>query len=381
MRLPIRVTHVIPSLDVGGAETMLHRLLKTMSRDSFASHVITLQHGGHLAGDVAALGVPLESLGGSAWRDFLTLPRLVGMLRRSRPDVIQTWLYRADLVGGLAASTLARRPPVIWGIRTSSLEAREVELRTRLLVRTCAVMSHRLPERIVLNSATALEHHVGLGYPRERMEVIPNGLDTEIFRPSPEIRRDVRAEWGLSEELPVLGMIGRFHPLKNHRGFVAAAKIVARYVPAARFVLCGQGVDAANVELVRWIAEAGLSNRALLLGPRKDIARMTCGLDVAASPSITEGFPNAVIEAMACGVPTVVTDVGECSAIVGDTGIPVAVRDDEAFARACVQLLSLSADQRRALGERARQRVCERFSIEQIAAKYEALYERTATPR
>lgn len=374
----IRVVHVITGLGVGGAEGMLVKLLRAQRGRGLCHQVVSLLAPGPLAGAVAGLGVPVHSLGMRRGRGTpFDLLRLAALLRRLRPDVVQTWMYHADLAGGLAAR-LAGGPPVAWNLRHSNLDPALNGRGTLRAVRACAALSGRLPAAIVCGSEAARGAHLQAGYAAAGMVVIANGFDLDAFRPDAEARRAVRAELGLCGGEAVVGIVGRFHEQKDHGTFVRAAGRVAERHPGACFVLCGEGVDAGNRQLAEWIARTGHAGRFLLLGVRDDPARVMAAFDVAVSSSAGEGFPNAVGEAMACGVPCVVTDVGDSALLVGDTGVVVPPGDPDALAAGMLELLEMPAAARGALGCRARQRVQERYSVGLAADRYESLYRELA---
>jgi glycosyltransferase involved in cell wall biosynthesis len=292
---------------------------------------------------------------------------------------MQTWMYHADLVGGLAAR-LAGNIPVAWGIRHSDLSSETSSRMTHLTVKACALLSHWLPDRIVCCSEAARQVHTAIGYAAEKMVVIPNGYDVETFRPDFAARGSVRKVLGVSEDAPIIGMVARFDPQKDHRTFIRAAQLLHRDRPDAHFLLCGMEVTWENQELARWIDDAGLRTHCHLLGRRDDdIANVTAALDIASlSSSYGEGFPNVVSEAMCCGVPCVVTDIGDAALIVGQTGIVVPARNPEALAAAWRTMLEMGCEGRRPLGIAARQRIRERFDIAEIAGRYEHLFEELA---
>jgi glycosyltransferase involved in cell wall biosynthesis len=177
---------------------------------------------------------------------------------------------------------------------------------------------------------------------------------------------------------PLVGVIGRFHPQKNHLGFVEAATMLHRRMPEVHFVFAGNGVDIGNAFLVQAAKSAGVAEVCHFLGRRNDVPRLMAALDVLASSSIGEAFPNVVGEAMACSVPCVVTDVGDSAYIIGDTGRAVASGDMTGLAAALESLLILPFEQRRSLGEQARARVAEYFEIGKVVQMYEAFYEELA---
>lgn len=374
----MKVVHVITGLGVGGAETALHRLLSHWDRRRFQAEVFSLTDEGPMADRIRALGVPVRTIGmRPGLPDPLGLIRLAGWLRAARPDLVQTWMYHADLLGGLAAK-YAVRAPVVWGVRHANLDPHVNKRSTVWTAKTCARLSHRLPARIVCCAEVVLKVHARIGYDESKMVVIPNGFDLEAFRPDPAARPVVRRELGIPAEAPLVGLIGRFHPQKDHRTFIGAAALLHEQMPDVHFLLAGTGVTWENEILAGWIRAAGIQERCHLLGRRDDVPRLMAALDVAASSSVGEGFPNIIGEAMACGVPCAVTDVGDSAQIVGDTGRVVAPGAPEALARALHELLAAGREERLRLGDAARRRIEEKFSISAVVARYEQLYEEVA---
>ena len=330
-----------------------------------------------LAPEFRRAGIRLEVLG---VRGAASVPaglfRLVRLLRRERPDAVSTWLYHADLLCGLAAR-LAGVSAVAWNIRNSDLSASTSSAGTRTVLRANAAFSTLLPRTILCCSEAARKIHVALGYDASRFEIIPNGFDVGSFRPDPQARAQVRAELAIPADAPVVGMIARFDPQKNHRGFVDAAAGLRRRRPDAHFVLAGDGCDANNRQLAQWIDDGAMSGAFRLLGRRADVARLTAGLDVATSFSLYgEAFPNVLGEAMACGVPCVASDLGDSAMIVGDTGRIVPVNRPDALVDAWSELFAMPAEARRELGLAARQRVCSNFELGAIRRRYEQAFER-----
>jgi glycosyltransferase involved in cell wall biosynthesis len=368
-----RIVHVITGLPVGGSQMMLLKLLIAMDPQSWEAEVISLRDVGVMGERIGAMGFPVRALGmREHLRDITALGQLARTLRGRPPHVIQTWLYHADLIGGLAAWQAG--VPVIWGIRQSDLSRRDTRRSTMWIARLCARLSHRIPRRIVCCSEAARRFHTTMGYAGEKMVVIPNGFDLRSFNPDPEARRSVRQELGLTPSTPLVGLVARFDTEKDHRTFAQAAARLHALMPDVHFLLCGQGVDPRNPLLSAWLASAGVQSRSHLLGPRDDVPRLTAALDIATSSSYGEGFSNVIGEAMACGVPCVVTDVGESAAIVGDTGRVVPAKDPTALAEAWRALLEAPAA-REQLGAAARRRVESEWDITVIANRYSSLYD------
>lgn len=376
----MRILHVITGLNLGGAEVMLHRLLRASAGGGDAREVVSLSDLGVVAERIAALELPVRALGMTRAPNPAAVLRLARLVERFRPDVVQTWMYHADLLGGLAAR-LARRGKVVWGIHNSTLDARATHRTTRWVVAACARLSRTVPDRIVSVSRAARDLHVAAGYDAARFVVIPNGFDLEEHRPSPAWRREVRAELGVPEDAVLVGLVARVDPQKDHPNFVRAAGLLARRRADVRFLLCGEGAAAGNPALAAALAEAGVADRFHLLGRRSDVPRILSALDVASlSSAYGEAFPLAIGEAMACGVPAVVTDLGDCADLVGETGLVVPPRDPAALAEAWATLVRAGPDGRRRLGLAARERIEARFSMRRIASEYDALHRALAGP-
>lgn len=264
--------------------------------------------------------------------------------------------------------------PVVWGIHHSNLDPKGNKRTTIWTAGICARLSHRVPAKIVCCADVSRAVHAELGYASKKMLVIPNGFDLNVFRPDPTARKSVRWELGIPQDALLIGMIGRFDPQKDHRNFVAAAARLVIDFPDVNFLLCGDGVTWDNAELVSWIEAAGVRQRFHLLGRREDVPRLMAVLDIASSSSNSEAFPLVIGEAMACGVPCVVTNVGDSALIVGDTGRVVLPRNPEALSAAWRELLEMGPQGREHLGQAARWRVEMNFSLPIVASRYESLY-------
>jgi len=376
----MRVAHVITGLELGGAEMMLYKLLATLDRTAFEPLVVSLVAPGPMGARIAALGIRVETL---RMRRGLPSPggllRLVRLLRGFRPDLIQTWMYHADLLGALVRPLVGRgprRPSLVWNIRQSDLDPRQSRRATRLVARFNGLLSHLAPERIICCSQRAREVHRALGYRASALIVIPNGFDLERFRPDPAARTGLRSDLGIPAAAPLLGLVARLDPQKDVPTFLQTAALVRSARPECRVLLCGQGMDEGNQALGAWIAAAGLGGAISLLGPRSDTPRVFAALDLLVSSSAYgEGFPNVIGEAMACGVPCAVTDVGDSRLIVGDTGSSVAPRDPAALAGAILHLLDEGRQSLVRRGAAARARIAADYALATIAARYADLYQ------
>jgi glycosyltransferase involved in cell wall biosynthesis len=372
---PIRVMHIISDLSIGGAEMTLYKQLEKTDRRRFEPVVVSLVDRGALRERIEALGIAVHTTHmRSGWPSPLGLWRLIKLIRSLRPDLILGWMYHSCLAAELARICSGRRIPVLWSVHYSFSSLASEKRLTAAVVKLCGLLS-RLPEKIVFVSSAGQTQHQLLGYCAEKSCVIPNGIDVNEFVPSNEARLSVRAELGLAEDAFLIGVIGRYHPTKDHANFLAAAGVISKTDPDTHFVLIGREIDERNVELSEAIRRLGIEGRTHLLGERQDTPRLAAALDVFSLSSYDESCPNVIGEAMACGVPCVVTDVGDTVWIVGDTGSVIPRRDSQALALAWKDMIRLGAAGRKALGSRARERVVGHFPIEAAVARYEALYD------
>jgi len=381
---PTRVCHVITGLGTGGAEMMLYKLVRSLDPDRIASRVVSLGARTPLADRIADLGVPVTTLdmrGPFSPRLPGAIRRLTAVIRDWRPDVVQGWMYHGNIAAQIAARLAGSSAATHWNVRQTVYRLRDNSLPTMAVIKAGAWMSRGV-DRVIYNSRTSRAQHAALGYADDRALIIPNGFDCAEFTPNPAMRATLRAELGLAPDATIVGHVARYHPMKDHATLVRAAAIVARRHPTTHWVLAGTDVTRANNALREQIAALGLTERVHLLGERRDVAAITCGFDVACSSSAWgEGFPNVIGEAMACGISCVATDVGDSRWVLGDCGRVVPRGDAEALANAIAELISAGGDKRRALGSRARDRVCSEFAIERVAEQYESLYAPDAVTR
>lgn len=371
---PIKVVHIITGLNTGGAEVMLRELLR-FAAPGFEHEVISLSTIGPVGRSIQKMGVRVTALEmNSGLLAFLDIARLRRELKRARPDVVQTWLYHADIVGGIAAR-LAGVRELVWGLHMSHLDPATTKKSTLLMMRLGALLSHILPQVIVCCAKSTKHLHIRKGYAAQKMRVIFNGFDTHQFKPDPDACTWIRHELAIPATAFIVGMIGRFHPQKDHSNFVMAAQMAIQSQPDTFFLLCGEGCDESNPVLEQLIGNTELKQHFRLLGRRDDMAQVMAGLDVLVlSSAYGEAFPMVVGEAMSCGVLPVVTDVGDSSFLVGNCGRVVPPENAESLARAWRELLYMSPMRRTHLGQRGRERIKENFSIELVSAEYHALY-------
>lgn len=352
---------------------MLERLVLGMDRARFDSVVISMLDEGNVGPRLRKRGVEVVALemkrGIPSPR---SVPKLVRTLRQFKPDVLQTWLYHADLLG-LIAGAACRVPAVYWNIRCADVDLASYP-RSLTVVRGALARLSRFPDAVVVNSEHGRRFHESIGYHPRRWEVIPNGFDTDVFRPRPELRLELRRQLNIPQDARVVGLVARFDVMKDHPNFLHAARRAADRDDRAHFVLVGRGIGHENRTLSTMIRELRLDRRCTLLGERTDIPELHSVFDVAALSSRGEGFPNSVGEAMACGVPCAATNVGDAHRLIGETGRIVPAQNPDALGAAIAELIGLSPDALHALGQEARERIVRTFGLRSVLSRYESLY-------
>jgi glycosyltransferase involved in cell wall biosynthesis len=365
----IRICHLITSLDVGGAEHALVRLCIALAARGYDQLVLNMTSDGRLAHELRCAGITTHSLGmGRGSPSPAGLVQVVRKLRRFRPHVLQTWMYHADLLGTVLLPFVPR-VQLVWNVRCSNMSADQRRM-TRWVIRSLALLS-RIPDAIITNSSAGQADHCRAGYRQQRFVLIPNGVDTERFRPLPGERATLRANLGVPVEGPLIGLVARFHPMKDHATFLDAANRFLVSHPDAHFILAGLGCEPGAEPLEAMIRQRGLARHVLLLGPRCDLPRIYPALDlVCLSSAFGEGSPNVLLEALACGVPCVATDVGDNRVIIGECGQVVPPRDPAAMATAWQDVLE------RHLAVAARARAVTHYADSAASTAYDTLYGR-----
>jgi glycosyltransferase involved in cell wall biosynthesis len=367
------VLHVIPGLHTGGAEHALAALVTAKRTQPFSQIVVDLM--GTTLGDgaptqiVRAAGVPVYQFGGQTAFDLpIILFRLARLIRKLRPIAIQSWLYYADLASLWALDLSGQRATtrLYWGIRSSDMDQSHYRRALAWTIRACAKRSAR-PDAVVANSFAGRDVHRGLGYRPRAFPVIPNGIDTQRFRPDAPARARMRAQLGLADDKPLVIHVARVDPMKDHASLVS----VAAALPDIHFVAVGTGTDSIN-------APTNLT----ALGIRRDMPNVYTAADLLLSTSIFgEGFPNAVVEAMACGIPVVATDVGDSHRLIEDTGAIVSPRDITAMVAAISRILAEPEANRCARASAARKRIEGRYSLDRMVSTFDALHLHAILPK
>lgn len=365
---PMRICFLVRQLNVAGAENQLVMLIKGLDKSRWSVTALTFYSGGLLFDEVARVpGVRLVSLRKSGRWDVLPfMCRLIRELRAADPDILYAFLGISNILAVLAKPFL-RGTRIVWSVRASDMDLHRYGRLHVLAYRLECVLS-RFAGLVIANSHAGRDYSVSGGFPASRTVVVPNGTDTDRFAPDEEARRKMRTEWNVRDDEVLVGLIGRVDPMKDHATFLKAAAILVEKYENVRFVCVGRTKGDYADEMMSLGESLGLADKLIWAGVRMDMPAVHNALDVMASSSLTEGFPNVVSEAMACGTPCVVTDVGDSRVIVGDQGIVVPKSDPVALAEAISRTIDgLTGGPSMA----ARARIAENFSRDRMIKETE----------
>lgn len=374
------ILHIITSLENGGAEALLDTLVRADKENEHV--VVSLYTEGFYGPGLKEQGVTVYSL--DMPRSRLTVKgilKLYRIIRRYRSAVVHTWMYHANFLGGIVCR-LAGQRRIVWSLHNAYMDPKGTSRSLQICNTLCARMSGWLPASIMHSSKSGADLHIGLGYNKDKMAVVPGGYNLNKFVADSESRHRIRQELQIADSTRLVGMIARWNPQKDHPNLIKAlSQIDTSLQNHMKVLLVGDGMQSDNQPLVDVLNEYKLMDLVMLLGPRRDVPALMNALDLhVLSSSFGESFPNVVNESMACGVPSVVTDVGDSGYIVGDTGWVVPPKDPEALAMAMNEALSMMADSSSwsARQQASSDRVRNNFSIESMTAQYQRLWEAAA---
>ena len=370
----IKICFITTGLETGGAEMMLFKLLSGIDRARFEPSVISLRDKGTLGKQIEDLGISVYTLNMGKISGLLSLSSLIRLVKDLSPDILQGWMYHGDLAAQVINTFLPNKVPVAWSIHNSLQSLKAERMITQKVIKLNAYFSGSANKIIYVANKVKSEHEE-FGFRDREGIVIPNGFDTDLFRPLQGAREELCRELEISPDSFLIGLIGRFHPVKDHHNFLQAAEKAIKEYKDVYCILAGREVNSNNFTLMQQINSLRISSQVKLLDERKDIPRILSSLDIACSSSYSEAFPLVLGEAMACGTPCVATDVGDSAWILDDTGFVVPPRNPEALANGFEKAINLGSQARRELGISARNRIIENFSLTSVIARYETVYE------
>ena len=361
----MKIAHLITGLGLGGAERQLKALVSGKPKESSLQHiVISLKDEGVIGKQLRdEKEVRLYCL--NLHKSIRGVWHLYKILQQEKPDVLQTWLYHADLLG-LIVGKLAGVPRIVWNIRCSNMELSQYSKLIGFVVKILKTLS-RFPDAVVTNSQSGQDFHEKLGYKPRQWVQIPNGIDTNLFQSNPLVGKELRRSLNIPENAVVVGMLGRIDPMKDHSTFLRAMKTLSQSNENLYCVVAGKGTEEATWPII--------PPRLRRLGVWENASEFLNSLDIMVLSSFGEGFPNVVGEAMACQIPTIVTDVGDAAILVQAPERIVSLRDVDGLTLALRRLLALSSQERKAIGQKSREKILSSYSLPIMKQRYELFYQ------
>lgn len=367
----IKVAHISTGLETGGAEVQLVRLLEAFDKNKFELMVIGLDRDTYLGDQIRKLGIPVYAL--NIKKKPFAIRHAYSLLKDFNPDIIHGTMYEGGVLGSVLRRFLPKKPNIIWTVHEGLENYRQESLRKQLQLRFWGLLSS-LPDCLMYVSYLNREQHLNWGFDNQKATVMTNGVNTQRFYPNPNAKHAIRKELGIPQDSFVIGITARFHPVKNHIGFINSAAILSKTHPETHFMMVGTHIDQENTVLTDLIEKYQLNNMHLL-GNREDIPEVVNAYDIAALTSFGEAFPLTLGEAMASAVPCVATDVGDNDYIIKATGRVVPVNNDQAMAMAWQTLLEMDKEDFKQLGQEASERVLKKFTLAQQVQQHESLYQ------
>lgn len=369
----MKIIHVISSLDRGGAERVLFNICVT---DKHNEHIVisltSLGHYGQLL-KKKNFTVYVCNMRSKIYM-FLSFLNLIRILKKQKPDLVQTWLYHGDFFGGIAAKIAGIRK-IVWNIRNTSLNLKKNKWTTIIIVKILAKLSWWVPQLIIVCAKSAIASHVLLGYNQKKMCLIHNGYDLSFFKKTKNKNFFMHKLFDINPQIPLIGTVARFNFQKDHENLFKALVLLKKKKIEFYSVLVGHDMDQTNIKLVSLIKKYQITDLVKLLGLRDDIPNIMNEIDVHVLSSSTEGFPNVVAEAMACGTPCIVTDVGESAFIVGNTGWVVPPKRPELLSNSINEaILHWKTNQWKLRISQAKSRIKENFNINNTVKSYRKIW-------
>lgn len=365
--MPREVWLLIDQLVVGGAQRQLVTLAVGLHRRGHRVRVDALAVGGRFADQIRSAGIELHQLDRSRSTPARYLRDYAAAARQRRPDVIHSFLPGQNIALAVMKPILGTSR-LVWGVRVGVLELDHYTFKGRTVYRFEPLLA-RVPDLTIVNSSSGARRLLERGHPRGSLAVVPNGVDTTMFRPDVERRRRQRQAWGIADHELLVGTVGRLDPAKDHETFLRAMSHLAG-AGGNRFVIVGGGEAEPARRLEALARSLGLADRVRFAGEVRDMAAAYNAMDVYCLASKNEALPNALLEAMAVGVPCAATDVGDVAAVLEGIAEPVPIGGAVELAAACRR-----AAVEPGLGDRLRERVVERFQSDRLIDRTEALLE------
>lgn len=367
-----KVLFVTPSLRRAGAEKMLISLAIKLKSAGYEIYVFSFERGPYEA-ELRAFGIETMIVEVKKWRDYFhVIKEIQQYIRKVRPDILQTWMYKADFIGGIAGHFEGHKR-IFWNIRHGEPSLLRDKLSTKCLIFLCGLLSWIIPFKIVSCCKNSKKHHAKFGYKLSKFVYAPNHISSLQFYPEPKSGNNFRKEMGLSKNDFLIGVLGREHPQKAHERIAKIFQQKLYRYENIWLVIAGEGVEKSKKLL-------GLKNkhkdqRLILLPHQEDTRKFYNSLDLFLVPSrFGEGFPNVLLEAIQCEIPVLTTDVGDSAEIVAEKDSIADKRYDRSIFDKVLKSYNTSPQSKRVRSKRLKKSIMERFSEDLFLDRYIEIY-------
>ncbi len=366
-----KILYIITGLNVGGAENMLYKLASSLDKNKYKISIICLINSGKMAKKLQALDVNVICMGiRFSPSAVIKWFKLIGIIKKENPDIVQTWMYHADLLGGLAAY-IAGKKNIIWSIRQSSFTL--ISNKTKFIAKLCALLSNKIPKKIVSNSYYAKATHVRFGYSRGKIKIIPNGFEITVNK-NEKGREDFRKQLHIPMDTVLFGALGRHAPEKGYPWLLDCISKISTIQKNFCLLIVGKNVINCPV-LKEKIKKYNLQNRVYLLDEQENVAFFFSSIDCYISSSLSEGFSNALGEAMSFGLPCIVTRAGDSAHILNNNDFVVTPNDVNELSSSMSKMIDMTKNQRDEIGLKAKLRLSKKYELSKIVNQFDKLYQ------
>ena len=361
---PIKIIHIISSLEKGGAQGLMFEIIKSLEKPKYEHLIISLKTGNAYAAITASKSINLISLNLSPYSLLSSFKKILKTVKEFKPNVIQSWMYHADFLT-IILKPLLRNIKIIWSFHHA--HPKKNKSSSIFIAKFCSHFSSFIPDAIIACSDLTMREHIDFGYSANKIIVINNGVNEKRFKYNPKIP--------LSRENPVIGFIGRWHPIKGHKTFIKAAKILSKEIISARFIMIGSNIDQQNHDLNNIIKANDLAEKIELYGEEEvDIRKYYEMIDIYICSSWSESFSLTIVESALQGIPIISTDVGIVREIINDDLINQ-TGDSEGIANSVMKLIEYNDEKIETQLKDSYQRAINKFTLDRMLRDYEAVYE------
>lgn len=370
----MNIVVISTGLNVGGAETLLLHLVKEWLSRNISVTILSLSGKCHLDDAFMSIGVEVKSYNLKSFLCIIPgLYKLCKDLRRINPEIVQTWMPHADLIGGICARIFTSAQ-VFWGCHHADISLRSLKWSTLTTVRINALLSYFVPDNIITVSEHVKTQYSDHGFDKSKINVIENGTDCSYFKKRENARKKLVDELKISANMKMIGFVGRYSFEKRPEDFLKLATMIDKDIGTCHFLMVGDGHDEKNTELADLLVTHGVASKISLLGIRDDVPLILSSLDVLISTSVTEASPMVLIESLACGCPCISSNNEGAKSVGGRFIKYVEVGDIDAFYRETKILLLQDDSARNIFEKKSSEYIAANFSVGKTAARYLNLY-------